>query len=154
VIDTPQVVQTEAQPTAAIHLTIPRAEMQNVMGPAIGEITAALAAQGVAPAGPMFAHHLKMDSQTFDFEVGFPVAAPIAASGRVKAGELPAAKVARTVYHGGYEGLHSAWGEFDRWIAGQGLTKQPTLWESYVSGPESGPDPSAWRTELNRPLAS
>ena len=27
------------------------------------------------------------------------------------------------------------------------------LWERYVKGPESGPDPAAYRTELNRPLA-
>jgi len=27
------------------------------------------------------------------------------------------------------------------------------LWEVYVAGPESGPDPATWRTELNRPLS-
>jgi effector-binding domain-containing protein len=154
VIDTPQVVQAEAQPAAVIHLTVSRSEIQNVMGPAIGEITAALAAQGVAPAGPMFAHHLRMDPQNFDLEVGFPVAAPVAASGRVKPSELPAARVARTVYHGPFEGLHCAWAEFDAWFKDQGLTRGATLWERYVAGPESGSDPSTWRTELNRPLAS
>ncbi len=152
-IDTPQVVQTAAQPTAVIHLTIPRAEMGSAMGPAMQELGAVLAAQGIAPAGPMLTHHLRMDPGTFDFEVGFPVATPVAATGRVRSGELPAARVARTVYHGPYEGLHSAWGELDRWLAEQGLTKGPTLWESYVVGPETDPDPSTWRTELNRPLA-
>lgn len=45
-------------------------------------------------------------------------------TGRVKPGELPAAsKVARTVYHGSYEGLGAAWSE-----------------------------PASWRTELNQPL--
>ena len=52
---------------------------------------------------------LRMDPDTFDFEVGVPVAA------------------------GGH-------------------TPAPDLWECYVAGPESGPDPAAWRTELNRPL--
>ncbi len=28
----------------------------------------------------------------------------------------------------------------------------PDLWECYAAGPESGPDPAKWRTELNRPL--
>lgn len=51
-----------------------------------------------------------MDPDTFDFEVGVPVAAPVAAAGRVKPGELPAATVARTVYHGDYSGLGEAWG--------------------------------------------
>jgi effector-binding domain-containing protein len=58
----------------------------------------------------------------------------------------------RTVYHGGYEGLPSAWAEFDAWIASEGLAIGPDLWEVYVTGPESGPDPAIWRTELNRPL--
>lgn len=29
----------------------------------------------------------------------------------------------------------------------------PDAWERYVVGPGSDPDPSAWRTELSRPLA-
>jgi hypothetical protein len=31
---------------------------------------AAVAAQGIAPAGPWFTHHLRMDPATFDFEIG------------------------------------------------------------------------------------
>jgi effector-binding domain-containing protein len=60
--------------------------------------------------------------------------------------------VARTVYHGDYEGLHGAWGEFEAWIAESGHTSAADLWERYVVGPESSPDPANWRTELNRPL--
>src|SRR5688500_19227922 len=49
-------------------------------------------------------------------------AAPISAVGRVQAGQLPAATVARTVYHGSYEGLGDAWAEFGTWIDQQGHT--------------------------------
>ena len=151
-LDKPQVVQTTAQHAAVIRITIPRADMPKVMGPGIGELMAALGAQGIAPAGPIFAHHLKMDAATFDFELGIPVAAPISATGRVKPGQLPAVTVARTTYHGPYERLGPAWGEFEVWIAANGHTSAPDLWECYVSGPESSPDPSTWRTEFNRPL--
>jgi hypothetical protein len=58
-LDKPQIVQIDAQLTAIIRLTIPREEIRNVMGPGIAELMAALAAQGVAPAGPVFSHHLK-----------------------------------------------------------------------------------------------
>jgi effector-binding domain-containing protein len=61
-------------------------------------------------------------------------------------------RVARTVYRGPYEGLGTAWGEFNAWIAANGHTPAPDLWECYVAGPESSPDPATWRTELNRPL--
>src|SRR5262245_15551385 len=116
-IDTPQITQTTAQQAAVIRLTISRAEIRNVMGPGIGELMSTLAAQGIAPAGLWFSHHLRMDPDVFDFEIGVPVTSPVAPAGRVQPGQLPAATVARTVYHGDYEGLGLAWGEFAAWIA-------------------------------------
>ena len=153
-IDTPRITRTAARLTATIHLTIPRAEMPHVMGPAIGELMAAVAAQGLAPDGPLFAHHLRMDPATFDFEVGVPVKSSIVAAGRVTPGRWPATKVARTIYTGSYEGLGAAWGEFDAWIATHGHVPAADLWECYLAGPESSADPTKWRTELNRPLAN
>lgn len=151
-IDSPQLARSPRQATAYIHLTIPRSQIQQVMGPAIQEVMATLAAQGLQPAGPVFSHHRRMDPATFDFDVGVPVAAPVNASGRVRAGELPAARVARTVYHGAYDGLGDAWGQLMQWIAAHGHQPAGNLWESYVAGPESNADPLTWRTELNRPL--
>jgi effector-binding domain-containing protein len=153
VIDTPCVTESAAQLTAVIRLTVPRAEIQHVMGPGYQELMAAVAGQGIAATGPWFTHHLRMDPDVFDFELGIPVAAPVRPAGRVQPGELPAARVARAVYRGPYEGLGEAWGEFQAWMKAQGLTGRPDLWECYAAGPESSPDPAHWRTELNRPLA-
>jgi effector-binding domain-containing protein len=152
VLDTPQITQTAAQTTAVIRLTVPRAEIRNVMGPGHRELIAAIAAQGIAATGPWFTHHLKLPGETFDFEIGVPVAAPVVAARRVRPGELRAATVARTVYRGPYEGLAGAWSEFIAWIEAQGHTPAPDLWECYAAGPESSTDPNLWRTELNRPL--
>ncbi|MEX2263077.1 MAG: GyrI-like domain-containing protein [Bryobacteraceae bacterium] len=151
-IDTPQITQSATQLTAVIRLTIPREEIRNVMGPGIGELMATVAAQGIAPTGPVFSYHLRMSPDIFDFEIGVPVTEPVSPAGRVKPGHLPVTTVARTVYHGGYEGLGAAWGEFNSWIAANGYTPGPDLWECYVAGPESNPDPANWRTELNWPL--
>src|SRR5882724_8395910 len=68
-IGKPQIVQTDAQLTAIIHLAIPRKEIRNVIGPGINELMATIAAQGTAPAGPWFDHHLKMDPEIFEFEI-------------------------------------------------------------------------------------
>ena len=152
-IDTPAITTTREQPTAVIHLTIPRTEIQTAMGPAHQELLSTLAAQGVAPAGPWFSHHFRMDPAMFDFEVGVPVSAPVMSTGRVTSSRLPATRVARTVYGGGYEGLGAAWGELDAWIKREGLKPTGELWEIYTAGPESGREPSGWRTELNRPIA-
>jgi effector-binding domain-containing protein len=151
-IDTPQITESAAQPAAVIRLTIPRDQIQSVMGPAIGELMAAVSAQGIGPAGPVFSHHIKMDPAIFDFEIGVPVTKPVTPTGRVQPGQLPAATVARTTYHGPYEGLGGAWGEFDAWIAVNDHTSAANLWEFYVKGPESSPDPANWQTQLNRPL--
>jgi effector-binding domain-containing protein len=151
-IDKPQIVKAQAQRAATIRFTIPRAEIRNVMGPGMAELKAAIDAQGLAAAGPMFSHHFRMDPAVFDFEIGLPVTAAFSAVGRVKPGELPPATVARTVYHGPYEGLGAGWGEFDSWVKAEGHTPGPDLWESYVSGPEANPDPATFRTELNRLL--
>eukprot|EP01037_Dinobryon_pediforme_P017630 gene17630-17834_t len=151
-LSAPQVIQTTAQAAAIIHLTIPRSEMMKLFGPAVAELMATLAAQGVAPIGAIFAHHLNMSADIFDFELGVKTLAPVTATGRVKPGELPAAKVARTVYSGPYEGLPNAWGEFGAWIKANGYEPESNLWEIYSVGPQSTPDPAGWYTELNRPL--
>jgi effector-binding domain-containing protein len=151
---TPQIIETNVQEAAVIRLTVPRSEMMKVFGPAVGELMAALAAQRVEPIGAVFVHHLKMSPDTFDFELGVAVSVPVKATGRVKPGRLPAVKVARTVYSGPYEGLTSAWAEFNRWMKANGHKQAENLWEVYSVGPQSSPDPANWRTELNWPLAN
>jgi effector-binding domain-containing protein len=153
-IATPQIVKTEAQQAAIIHLTVPRSEMMKMFGPAVGELMSALAAQGIEPIGAVFAHHLKMSPDSFDFELGVKVAAPVKPAGRMKPGQLPAAKVARTVYSGPYEGLPAAWGAFSQWMKANGHKQAENLWEVYSVGPQSSSDPANWRTELNRPLTN
>jgi effector-binding domain-containing protein len=151
-IETPRIVRTEQQFTAVIHLTIPRSEIRNVMGPGIADLMATVSAQGLAPAGPFFSHHFRMDPELFDFEIGVPVHEPISAAGRVRPGQRPPTTVARTIYQGPYEGLATAWGALGRWITAQGHTPAEDFFESYVTGPETTPDAAEWRTELSRPL--
>jgi len=152
-IEQPTITQTSAQPAAVIHITVPRSEVREAMGPGYTELMETLAAQGITPTGAWFTRHLRMDPEVFDFFIGAPVDTPVTPSGRVQPGELPAARVARTVYHGPYESLAEAWGEFDAWITAQGLSPAPGLWEVYLTGPESGADPAEYRTQLSRPLA-
>jgi effector-binding domain-containing protein len=153
-IAAPQIIKTEAQEAAVIRLTIPRSEMMKAFGPAVSELMSTLAAQGVEPIGAVFAHHMKITQDTFDFELGVKVSVPVKATGRVRPGQLPAAKVARTVYSGPYDGLPSAWGEFNNWMNANGHEQAADLWEVYSVGPQSSPDPANWRTELNRPLTN
>lgn len=151
-IDTPRIIEIPAQPIALIHIETPRSNMQQVMGPGIGEVMAAVRAQGVGPNGPWFAHHLKMTPEAFDFDICMPVSAAVSAVGRVQPGLRPALTVVRTVYRGPYEGLGEAWHEFTGWTQANGYKTAGDLYECYLVGPESSSDPADWRTELSRPV--
>jgi effector-binding domain-containing protein len=150
----PQIIKTNVQGAAVIRLTIPRSEMATTFGSTVDALMAAIAAQGVEPVGAVFAHHLKMSPDIFDFELGVAVSPPVKATGQMKPGQLPSAKVAHAVYIGPYEGLPAAWGEFNTWMKANGHEQAENLWEVYSVGPQSSPDPANWRTELNRPLTN
>lgn len=127
--------------TAIIHLTVPRSEIQSVMGPGLSEVMAAVAAQGLGPAGPWFTHHPRMAPDVFDFESSVPVTAPFTAVGRVKPSQWPAMKVARTVSHGAFEGLGAAWGEFNAWLGARRPHAGPRPLGALPRGPGVEPRP-------------
>jgi effector-binding domain-containing protein len=157
-LDALHVTDSPALLAAVIRFKIPQMELPSVMGPAVDELMAALKAQGITPAGPLFNHYLSMDSGMFDFEVGVPVSTPVARAGRVVPGELPAAKVVRATYHGPYAGLHHAWCEFGE--LGQGAGAQTRrghlgmlrLWPGVEPGPDDvadGAEPARGRVAPN-----
>ena len=151
-IDEPKIVRTNPGRAAVIRITTPREKIREVMEPGRRELMAAVAAQGIAVKGPWFTHHLRADPAVFDFELGVPVAAPVTAAGRVQPSELPALTAARTIMHGNYEDLASAWQELDDWVTANGHKPVGDFWEVYLVGPEASPKPEDWRTELSRPI--
>lgn len=151
-LETPQIIHTTRLVSAVISITVLRERIREVMWPGLEELRATIAAQGIDVIGPWFTHHWRTDPEVFDFEICVPVAAPVVAVGRMKPSEWPAMRVARTVYSGPFEGLSDAWGEFGDWIDAGGYKRAADLWERYLVGPETSPDPANWRTELTRPL--
>ena len=151
-IDAPYTTQSPEQITARIHLTVPRSEIQRVMGSGFIEVKAAMAGQGIKAAGPWFTRHLRIDPEVFDFEICVPVSKEVTPTGRVQPGRLDERKVARTIYRGPYEGLREGWKQFSEWINKQGYKAAEERWECYLKGPEGSADPAEWETELNRPI--
>ena len=148
-ISTPEVITTKELLTASIPLVIPGRDMPKYMDPAIQEIISVLTAQGMGPTGPMFSYHKRRPSETFDFEIGFPVAKAIKEEGRVVNSLLPAVKVVRSVYQGPYEGLAQAWPALQNWVRANGHGETGKFWESYLNNPDEVKDPKDYRTELN-----
>ena len=104
-IETPTIVDLPAQAYAALAIFVARDQIKTVMGPGIQELMATLKVQGITPTGSWFTHHVRRPTDTFDFEIGIPVAAPVTASGRVRPRTSLSMRIARTIYIGPYEGL-------------------------------------------------
>ncbi|WCO65496.1 GyrI-like domain-containing protein [Iamia majanohamensis] len=145
----PSLIDTDEVTTAVVHGVVPMAEIVAFFDSSFSEVAAALADQGIAPAGPAFARYAGPPGATADLEVGFPTHDPVSPHGEVRPGSLPAARVARTVHAGGFDGLGEAWASLGAWIDAQGLTPGPDLWEVYVTEPTPDMDPADLRTELS-----
>lgn len=145
----PVIVRVTEQHIAVVPIVVPRAELGAVIDAAVHELMAVLAAQGVAPRGPLLAYHHRTDAEVFDFEFGVPVDAGVVPSGRVRPGGLPAATVAQMLYRGPYDGLATAWHELRAWARANAHVAADDFWARYVRGPETGAEPSSWVTELN-----
>ncbi len=152
-IEPPSITLRPGSHAAVVPLVISRDAMPRYFGAAITEIMAVLTAQGIEPAGPVVAHHLRPTPTMFDFEVAVPVGRPVTAAGRVEPRDWPPRTVAATVYRGPYDGLHGAWGLFMAWLAANGHRPAPDLYETYLTDPNVVSDPAEYRTRLERPLA-
>ncbi|MBS0292376.1 MAG: GyrI-like domain-containing protein [Proteobacteria bacterium] len=152
-IDRPQIIDiSPARTTAVVRVCCPREELSCTMGRGVRELLDRIKIQGAQTTGPLFMHHLRGPTDSFDCEVGVAVDHPVHPSGHVHPGQWPAMRVAHALYRGRYEYLPQAWAALRAWIALQGLVSTGEQWECYITGPEIGSDASAWRTELYLPL--
>lgn len=144
--------QIDAQPIVGIRTTTTMEKITEVMGPLFGEVHGYIQQSGQQPAGMPFAIYYSMDGNTLDLECGMPVAARMDGAGRVKAGELPAGKVATVTHMGPYDDLPQTWSALTEWMAAQGLQPAGAPWEVYVTDPGAEPDQSKWRTDIFFPV--
>lgn len=147
VIDAPQIVLSPPRAVAVVPLRLVPEAVPDALPAALDELYAALAAQGVAPAGPPFTYHRPATDGVADFELGVPVPTPVTARGRVVPTTLPGARVAVATWRGPYDRLGDAWASLAAWLALRGHVPADECWECYL-GPADAPV-----TELHRPLA-
>ena len=84
------------------------------------DVRAWLDTQGIAPAGAPFIRYRVIDMMVqLDIEVGVPVAAAVAAEGRVVAGEFPAGRYTTLIYTGVQNAI-PANAALQEWAAAQG----------------------------------
>lgn len=149
------------QPIAMVRYQVAPADISSVFGPALGRVFAHIGRAGGIPAGPPLAVYHSFEEERVDLEIGIPVVAAIqeetapddAATPPVRNSELPGGMVATTLHTGPYDGLETAWAAIMGWVQEHGHeARDVACWETYLSDPQSEPDPARWQTQLFVPL--
>ncbi|MCH6160388.1 GyrI-like domain-containing protein [Streptomyces marispadix] len=161
---TPQLIAVEPVVTAVVRGVVPMAGIRDFFDASFRALGETLARQQVAVLGPAFGLYHRPPGETADLEVGFPTdravrtegpeasegpEGPEGTRGKVAVGALPAARVARAMHHGSFDGLAASWESLFAWVRAQGLTPGPVMWEVYVTEPTPEMSPDDLRTELN-----
>lgn len=140
------------QPVLAIRETVAPALFQSFLGGAFNELYRCLAIGGVEPEGPPIAQYHAFGPEVIDVEVCLPVPSGTIGVGRVTSEVLPAATVATLVHVGAYDGEGAAYAELERWIKANGFEHDGPPRERYLIGPDSGVDPTEYRTQIEMPI--
>jgi effector-binding domain-containing protein len=159
----PEIVEREAQPSIAVRITQPMAELDlaAAFDRAMPAVAARIAQGGGAVAGPPYGRYHRFGPDVVDVEIGFPVVAPPEGlrpladvpEGEIGLSELPGGPVAKATHVGSYDGLSGTYDALHEWIHAQpGYDDGAGPWESYVDDIRSASDISALRTEVIWPL--
>jgi DNA-binding transcriptional MerR regulator len=121
---------------------------------ALGELYAALSAQGMiatGPAGGVFSNaifsHAKGEATVF-----VPCEGTIRAIGRVNPQVVPPVELATLVHQGSHANIDVAYGSLATYVTRHALAVEGPLREYYLVGPQHTADTSAWRTEIGWPI--
>lgn len=127
-------------------------EMSDFMGRAFGTAAAELGKQGAFPAGPAISMYHGMPTDTVDVTAGFPAPRPITPTPGVVVETLPGGPAIEAIHTGPYDTLTQTYGELNAWLAEQKLDLATDMWEEYLVGPDTEPDPAKWQTRIVFPL--
>ena len=157
-----QIVDLESQPTIAVRVHKPTAEvdLRELFDTQMPRLFQFATSKGCPPTGAPYARSYLFGPEMIDMEVGIPISEPIPGLEppddqleAVGTANLPAGRTAKVVHHGSYQTLSKAYDDFHEWIHEQGEDEGVGPWEVYVVDPSTVSDPSQLQTELYWPLA-
>ena len=148
----PRKVHLAQQPVAVVRERVRMDSLTNFFGRAFGTVMAAAHLQGASPSGPPFALYRGTPTDTVDVEAGFPISGNFSESEGVVLETLPETDALEAIHIGPYDTLQETYGAIQQQMAAEGLTPADTMWEFYLSDPETEPDPAKWQTRVVWPV--
>jgi len=140
--------------TAAISETVQLDDLGPWFQGALGELTATLAAQGVAttgPAGSVIANDF-FANERGAITIFIPSAGSISPVGRVEACALPPVELATIVHAGSHADVDRSYGALATYVSDRALGVDGPIRERYLIGRLDTADEGAWRTEIGWPI--
>jgi len=130
-----ELVDQTAQPTLSIRTTTSIKELPQELGKAYGAIGQYMGELGEQPAGAPYAAYFTFSMESMDIEIGFPVANSLPGKGEIQSGEIPAGKVAQTIYTGPYNKIEPAYNALTAFVEQQGYEATGVAYEFYLNDP-------------------
>lgn len=154
-----EVQRLEPEPVVSIRTIIRTADLPEAVGERISALSDFFRQTGARPAGPPFVRYFAFGEAETDFELGVPVAEPVAGRGPIAAGKLPAGPAVATWHVGPHDRLGEAYARLEAWLREHGHEPAGPAREVYhwldlgaTGGPSEPSDPSTWRTQLIQPF--
>ena len=143
-----------AVPAAAVSQTIDREDVLAWWQGALGELHAAVRAQGLTPTGPAGGLY---DGDIFRHDRGratvfLPVEGTVRAVGRVVALVVPPAELAVTCHHGPLDDIDLTYGALGAYATSHEISIEGPLREYYLCGAQDTGDTAQWQTEIGWPV--
>lgn len=138
---------------AVVTAEVPLDGLTDFFAGAFSAVMAAVADQGLTPAGPPFAYYPAAPTEVVQVTAGFPVVGTVSPAAEVRPFTLPGGRAVVAMHVGPYDTLEQTYHGILEWISAQGLTPAAAMWEEYLSDPGQEPDPATWRTRVVWPLA-
>src|SRR5580693_458448 len=155
--DGPAAIEHRSVPAtaaAAIGAVVDRADVLAWMQGALGELRAAVRAQGLHAAGPsggVFASELFQQDQG-QATMFVPVAGPVRPIGRVTSVVVPAAELAIICHHGSLADADLSYAKLGSYATTHEISIDGPLREYYLLGADDTADEAEWRTEIGWPI--
>lgn len=145
-------VELTAQPVVGVRAVVPLTELPQFFGRALGAAAEELGRHGLSPVGPPVALYEGEVAAEADVMIGFPVHDTVEVGEGLVMTVLPAGAAVEVVHTGPYEAMTETYRQLTDWFGEQGITPASRMWEEYLVGPETTPDPSGWQTKIVWPV--